>query len=560
MFSTVLDVTDLFAGGGGSSTGAKAAGEGRGLFLRYALNHNATAIMIHNNNHPEADHYLGNVRQTNPRNHPRTRLLICSPSCTDFSQAKTHKHHIDLRQYPMFADDAKKYEAAIAERQTRATMWDVVRFAEAHQYDAIICENVWQVKNWEDYENWWWEMEKLGYVGETVYLNSMFFHSMNGVKNSRFAPQSRDRWYTVWRKRSIRKVDLDFRPLGPCGKCREDVRSVQGWRNPGRSYGVWKQNYNYHCPICATVVIPYFHPAIHCIDFSIPIKQISDKTRRNEISPNTKRRIKAGLKKFGLQTINLDKARGNKARSALLYPLFTQTGTATQTMCFPSYVQMIDLSRPQPKNDNGHIRDGIIEAAFTQTTSDTFGFAISTKYSNNSKCDHHLVRFLTEREGFTVTTNPSQGVVFPSWIVELYGNGTMRTLTQDELNTVTAGGGKSGLAFISTYNGNSVYARVDKDALPSVTTVDLHGLTEAELDGVVEDCYYRTLRPDPELISAMGMPANYDFTNVKTGKRLPGRQITKLLGKAVTPPVMEWLVGRVLDALDDKATSGNCFC
>jgi DNA (cytosine-5)-methyltransferase 1 len=543
MIKTILDVTDLFSGGGGSSTGAKAAGQGRGLILRYALNHNATAIMVHNNNHPEADHFLGNVRQTNPRAHPRTRLLISCPSCTDFSQAKTHKHHIDLRQYPMFADDAKKYEAAIAERQSRVTMWDVVRFTEAHRYDAIICENVWQVKKWEDYDTWWAEMEKLGYEGKTVYLNSMFFHSLNEVKHSRFAPQSRDRWYTVWRKQGVREVDLDFQPLGPCPACQTDVRCIQGWRNTRRQYGVWNRNYDYYCPACATKITPYFYPAIHCIDFSIPIKRIGDPTRRNTISLNTKRRIKAGLEKYGLHPVNLDKARGDKARSALLYPLFTQTGTTTQTMSFPP--QMIDLSRPRfAHNDNGQIRNAAAEPAFTQTTSDTFGFVISTKY------DGHLVRLLPERE--SLTTNPSQGVVFSGQIVELYGNGATRSLTKDELNTVTAGGGKSGLAFISTYNGNAVYSQVVQDSLPSVTSVDRCGLTEAELDSVVEDCYYRTLRPDPELIAAMGMPEDYDFTDVKKGKRLPGWRITRLLGQAVTPSVMEWLVSRVLDALDER--------
>lgn len=470
--STVLDVTDLFAGGGGSSTGAKAAGCDRGLVLRYALNHNATAIMVHNNNHPEADHYLGNVRQTNPRSHPRTRLLIGSPSCTDLSQAKTHKHHIDLRQYPMFSDDAKKYEAAIAERQSRTTMWDIVRFTAVHRYDAVVCENVWQVKNWEDYGAWWGEMEKLGYEGKTAYLNSMFFHSLNGVNRSRFAPQSRDRWYTIWRKRSMRPLDLDFRPLGPCSRCGEDVRTIQGWRNVRRQYGVWNRNYDYYCSVCTTKTTPYFYPAIHCIDFSIPIKRINDPTRK--ISSNTKRRIKAGLEKYGLHPVNLDKARGDTARSALLHPLFTQTGTATQTMSFPP--QMIDLSRPY---SNGNTRDATTEAAFTQTTA---GFVISTKYSN-----------------------------------------------------------------------------VAQDCLPSVTTVDRHGLTEAELDSVVEDCYYRTLRPDPELIASMGMPADYDFTDIKKGKRLAGWRITRLLGQAVTPAVMEWLVSRVLDALDDKGASGNCL-
>jgi len=555
--STVCDLKDLFAGGGGSSTGAKAAG--RGLFLRYALNHDATAVMVHNQNHPEADHFLGNVRTTDPRKHPRTRIMICSPSCTDFTAAKIHKYQVDLNQYPMFEDDAKRYEAAIAERQSRSTMWDVVRFTRQHRYDIVICENVWQVRNWENYRSWWEAMENLGYAGQTVYLNSMFLHALNGVKNSDFAPQSRDRWYTVWRKKSIKPVNLDFHPLAPCLKCERNIQAVQGWRNSTHQYGAWNRNYDYYCPVCAERVVPYFYPAIWCIDFSIPIKRIDDPTRKNAISPKTKRRIRAGLEKYG-HPLNLDKARGDKARSALLYPLFTQTGTATQTMTF--LPQMIDLSRSHSaKNDRGHIRNGLSEPGFTITSADTLGLVISTKHSNDVGSDGSLIQPITKRGVFTITNHPSQGVVLPGWIVELYGSGTMRSLDADELNTVTSGGGKSGLAlqFISTYNGNSIYAGIQEDSLPTVTTVVRHGFTQGELDHMVEECYYRTLRPTPELIRAMGVPGDYNFSDAATGKRLPGYKITKLLGQMVTPCVMEWLVSRALDALDDQGVGSNCY-
>ena len=75
-----------------------------------------------------------------------------------------------------------------AEEKSRVTMWDVVRYAEYHQYDAVVVENVVDVMPWSLLPIWFQAMEKLGYAHRTLFLNSMMFG----------APQSRDRWYVVW--------------------------------------------------------------------------------------------------------------------------------------------------------------------------------------------------------------------------------------------------------------------------------------------------------------------------------------------------------------------------
>lgn len=59
-------VTDLFCGAGGSSTGAAAAG----LEIVLAANHWATAIEVHQANHPDAGHDCADISQVDPRRYP----------------------------------------------------------------------------------------------------------------------------------------------------------------------------------------------------------------------------------------------------------------------------------------------------------------------------------------------------------------------------------------------------------------------------------------------------------------------------------------------------------
>jgi DNA (cytosine-5)-methyltransferase 1 len=75
-----------------------------------------------------------------------------------------------------------------AAERSRATMWDVVRFAEHHRYDAIVVENVVDAALWVLWPAWRSGLDALGYCVHVVYLNSM--HAQAGGLP---APQSRDR-------------------------------------------------------------------------------------------------------------------------------------------------------------------------------------------------------------------------------------------------------------------------------------------------------------------------------------------------------------------------------
>ncbi|TGV07703.1 DNA cytosine methyltransferase [Alcaligenaceae bacterium 429] len=82
---------DLFAGGGGTSTGIEQA---IGRPVDIAVNHDPEAIALHEVNHPQTEHLVSDVFEINPLIATRGRpvgLLWASPDCKHFSKAKGGK-------------------------------------------------------------------------------------------------------------------------------------------------------------------------------------------------------------------------------------------------------------------------------------------------------------------------------------------------------------------------------------------------------------------------------------------------------------------------------------
>lgn len=127
--SSAITVTDQFCGAGGSSEGVKRFAQRsklrNGLHVRMALNHWKLAIETHNTNHPDTDHDCTDISACDPRRYPSTNILITSPECTNHSLAKGQRRK-HLQQGDIFRDGTIDPAAD----RSRATMWDVPRFAE----------------------------------------------------------------------------------------------------------------------------------------------------------------------------------------------------------------------------------------------------------------------------------------------------------------------------------------------------------------------------------------------------------------------------------------------
>ena len=180
MKKTYPTATDMFCGAGGSSQGATRGG----CKVVMAMNHWTLAVETHNTNFPDTDHDCADISGSDPRRYPSTDLLICSPECTSHSLSKGKKRK-NLGQLDLFNPQV----IDPAEERSRATMWDVVRFAECHQYNVIIVENVVEVRYWMLFDAWLKAMAAMDYDHEEVYFNSMFAPP---------TPQSRDRIYIVF--------------------------------------------------------------------------------------------------------------------------------------------------------------------------------------------------------------------------------------------------------------------------------------------------------------------------------------------------------------------------
>lgn len=281
-----LTFTDLFCGAGGSSTGAIGI---PGVQVRIASNHWELAVQTHNENHPDADHLCADLSQINPRYFPRTDILWASPECTNHSVAKG-KRRADS-QPDLFGEVLPD---AAAER-SRATMWDVPRFTEAHRYEAVIVENVVDAWNWEPFRAWLMAMDSLGYEHHVVFLNSMHAQAFGPG-----APQSRDRMYVVFWRKGNRMPDF-VRVTSPAAVCAEcgQVRARQVFKRPERAWGRYRAQYVFRCPNMKcrnAVVVPSFRPAAEIIDWTHRGQRIGD--RAKPLADKTLARIQAGIERY----------------------------------------------------------------------------------------------------------------------------------------------------------------------------------------------------------------------------------------------------------------------
>ncbi|EUA32501.1 putative c-5 cytosine-specific DNA methylase [Mycobacterium xenopi 3993] len=110
------------------------------MAVRIASNHWDLAVETHNTNHPDADHLCADLSAVDPR---RFRAPTCwaSPECTNHSVAGPQARRRATDLFGEVLPDA-------AAERSRATMWDVPRFAEAHRYQAVIVENVVDAWHW----------------------------------------------------------------------------------------------------------------------------------------------------------------------------------------------------------------------------------------------------------------------------------------------------------------------------------------------------------------------------------------------------------------------------
>jgi site-specific DNA-cytosine methylase len=427
-------------------------------------------------------------------------------NCTNHSLAKGVKRKIS--QIDAFSDASPRAE----EIRSRATMWDVPRFAEVHRYRAIIVENVVDARHWVMFDAWLMAMQALGYQHRCVYLNSMFAHP---------TPQSRDRMYIVFWQRGNRAPDLEIRPAAPCGRCAVDVEAVQSWK-PGRDWGRYKRQYLYCCPRCGHEVQPYYFAALNAIDWSLPAERIGDRTI--PLKAKTRARIAYGMERFGRQPlvvhtrmthnapqpVILNASHGGAAARAqsAIAPMPTQTTAQELAVAVPPAAVLTYRNQPGVGYPVRSVGDPF--ATVVGETQERLVLAPAALVTlRDMKTIGQLVRPLDAPMGTQVASATQDAIVSRTpYLIQYYGQGESSGIGQ---------------------------------AVPTVTTVDRNALVEPGPTPDVDDCFFRMLQPH-EVGGAMAFPASYVVTGTK-------REQVKQYGNAVTPPAMRMLLARVLEAL-----------
>lgn len=519
--SSFLTLTDQFCGAGGSSVGATAAG----LELRLALNHWDRAIETHNANFPNALHDCTDISACDPRRYPSTDMLVTSPECTNHSIAKGQSKR---RQWQPDLFGETKIEAA--EERSRATMWDVPRFAEYHNYNLIIVENVVDARQWVMWDAWLHAMDLLGYNHKCVYYNSM--HAWP-------TPQSRDRMYVVFWKKKNPAPDLDFRPLARCDACGQDVNAIQVWKNQARRYGRYRFQYIYACPMCNGAVEPYYYCAINAIDWAIPAQRIGD--RPKPLKEKTLQRVRVGLRKFAQRVdpmileLAFSHAKNNRCYPAT-EPMPTQTTRQTQGVVVPPFIAEL--------HGTSDARSILAALATVSTSGAHHGLVVPPMLIGNYSPG--WARPVTEPTG-SITTVDHHALLVPPFLTSYYGTGGETDTTSGPVPTVTTHD-RHGLVvppFILSYYTRlsglqAAVAGID-EPLPTQPTWPLHYIVQPGKEIELNDCGFRMLQPH-EIQNAMAFPSDY----VVTGN---GREKVRQLGNAVTPPVMKMLIERCVKSL-----------
>lgn len=494
MKSSYLTVTDQFCGAGGSSIGAAAAG----VELRLALNHWKLAIETHASNFPNAIHDCTDVSACDPRRYPSTDILITSPECTNHTVAKGQRRA--TTQINLF--DNKAPDPA-AER-SRATMWDVPRFAEYHRYNAIVVENVVDARWWTPWDAWLHAMHLLGYEHQIVYFNSMFAPP---------TPQSRDRMYVVFWRKGNKRPDLEFRPPAHCAHCSKTIEAVQSWKKPHQPWGRYSAQYIYRCPDCKQEVKPFYNPAANAIDWTLPAPRIGDRSR--PLTDKTRARIQAGLNKY--------------ANHFLVDVIHTPRGDNNAYMIFPA---------------DGPMRTQLGQISHALVTQPPTNNALLVHLSHGSKDggnDDSRVRPASYPMP-TQTTRQDVALLIP------YYNTGVAKPTSEPVPTVTTTDRHALVVpppFILGYytreaNIQAAVSSTD-DPMPTQSTQPRHYLVQPTAPPTVDDCGFRMLKPH-EIKTAMAFPNDYIVLGT-------GREQVRQYGNAVTPPVMQMLMERVTKTL-----------
>lgn len=537
-------IVDLFAGGGGNSTGTEQA---LGRHVDIAINHDAQAVAMHRMNHPQTEHYCFDVFDVDPTAAVRGRPvghLHASPDCTHHSQARGGQPR---------------------SRAIRSLSWVVHRWAGKVRPRVITLENVEQILQWSPLVAK--RCPKTGRTlkvdgsvaapGERVPVDQQFLvpdrkrrghnwaHFVAGLRRMGYAVQwktlvAADYGAPTTRERLYMVARCDGEPI----VWPEPTHA----KKPGKGRKPWRA-------------------AAECIDWSLPCPSIFERAR--PLAEATMRRIARGVRKYVLDSgdpfilpiTHTGSDRVNDVRAPLR--TITTSHRGEHALVAPTLVQMgygerpgqaaraLDLQQPLGTVVAGGLKHGLAAVYLAQ--------------QNGGFNDLRGTPGRDAREPVsTISSKGSHQQVVAAHLATLRHHST-GTDARDPLSTMTAGGEHHALvectlspelesgalrvaAFLMRYYGEGGQHGDLREPAATITTKDRLALVTVTISGtpyVVVDIGLRMLQPR-ELYSCQGFPATYV---IDRGTDADGRTIqlsksaqVRMCGNSVSPPPMRAIV------------------
>jgi DNA (cytosine-5)-methyltransferase 1 len=581
-------VVDLFAGGGGASTGIEQA---IGRHVDIAINHDPEAVSLHEANHPQTRHFVSDVFEVDPlvvTDGQPVGLLWASPDCKHFSKAKGGKP---------------------VSKKIRSLAGVVIKWVKALKptncHPRII-----HLENVEEFQTWGplvkREITTTDACGNTVV--SMAEYPCPLRKGQTFK-----RWVSTLRGLGYQ---VEWRELRACDYGAPTIRKrlFLVARRDGMPI-VWPEA-THGAPDSLPVKQKKLKPwrtAAECIDWSVPAPSIFERSK--PLADATCRRIAKGIMRYVVNSAdpfivtNTTGHPGAKiteplrtvttgGHHALVAPFLTEHANASHQRTFPAdeplrtqvaqvkgghfalvaptLVQTgygeregqapraLDIGKPIGTVVAGQ-KHALVSAFLAKHYTGVVGSDLAAPMGTATTVDHHslvaahLVH-LGHGEGKDGTKRFSHGIrdvgqplntvtaqgmpagVVTSHMVKLRGDNVGSAAT-DPLHTISAQGTHHGevRAFLIKYYGTDQDPAL-REPLHTVTTKDRFGLVTIKgHDYAIVDIGLRMLTPR-ELYRAQGFPEAYAIDKGADGRPLTKTAQVRMCGNSVCPPLARALV------------------
>ncbi len=510
---------DLFAGGGGASTGIEQA---IGRHVDIAVNHDPEAVSLHQANHPQTRHFVSDVFEVDPlvvTDGQPVGLLWASPDCKHFSKAKGGKP---------------------VSKKIRSLAGVVIKWAKLVRPRVICLENV------EEFQTW-------GPLIKRKVVSTDAFGKTKETWAEFPCPQRKGETFKRWVS-SLRnlgyKVEWKELRASDYGTPTIRKRLFLVARRDGMPI-VWPEP-THGAPTSLGVKqgkLKVWRTAADCIDWSIPAPSIFERER--PLAEATLRRIAKGIMRYVVEAdepfivpgspdvapfltehanastqrtfpadepLRTQVAQIKGGHFALVAPTLVQTGYGEREGQAP---RALDLHKPLGTVVAGQ-KHALVSAMLAKHYGGVVGTRIDVPTGTITTADHHSL----------VTSN----------LVKLRGD-NIGSATDEPVHTISAQGTHHGevRAFLIKYYGSDQDPQM-AEPLHTITTRDRFGLVTIKGEPyAIVDIGLRMLSPR-ELYRAQGFPETYQIDRGADGRPLTKTAQVRMCGNSVCPPLAKAIV------------------